>query len=94
MPVKSERLEMRISTEHKRLLEQAAAIRGQPLSSFAIARLVEDAEAIVRAHQTTALSRRDQHLLLGLLQSPPAPGRALKAALKSWSRNRRKLGRA
>lgn len=94
MPVKSQRLEMRISVEHKRLLEQAAAIRGQPLSSFALARLVEDAEAVVRAHQTTTLSRRDQKLLLDLLENPPDPVPALKEAVKRWKRNRRSLQRA
>jgi uncharacterized protein (DUF1778 family) len=90
MPVKPERLEMRMSTEHKRLLEQAAAIRGQTLSSFALSRLLEDAEAIVRAHRTTALSLRDQHTLLEILGDRPEPSAALRTAVAAWKRNRRK----
>ena len=73
---------MRLSEDQKDLLEQAAAIRGQDLTSFALGVLLGEASGVLKEHQTRTLSRRDMRALLKLLEKPPAPNAALKQAVR------------
>ena len=79
---KSERLEMRVSQEHKDLIERAAAITGQPVTAFAISNLVERAEEILDRHQQTILSSRDQELFMEILDADEEPTAALVEAAR------------
>lgn len=73
-PKKTERLEVRISRLHKVLIEEAAALAGQPVASFAVSTLVERAESMVREHEVTRLSARDRKLFFQALdQAEPNP---------------------
>ena len=89
MAAKTARLEMRLSVEHKDLLERAAAVRGQPLSSFALSLLVDQAQAILEKQSSTVLSRRDQKRFLTIIESDEEPVPALKAAARKATRGRR-----
>jgi uncharacterized protein (DUF1778 family) len=82
MQTKSDRLDMRLTSEQKEDLERAAAISGQPLTSFALSHLLEKAWEIIERHQRTVLSVRDGQEFLKILDgaSPPAP--ALVKALR------------
>jgi uncharacterized protein (DUF1778 family) len=82
MTVKSERLEMRLPPELKDLLEQAAALSGQPLSAFIRFLLADRAQQIVDQHTHTRLSRRDQARFLAIIANEDEPAAALKAAVK------------
>ena len=88
MSLKSERLEMRLTAEHKQLLERAAALSGQPLSSFALSLLLERAREIMHQFEMTRLSVADQSTFLALLDADDEPTPALRAAAKSVKRNR------
>ena len=89
MAVKTDRLEMRLTSEQKELLERAAAISGQPLTGFALSYLLDQAHAVLERYQKTVLSRRDQEAFLGILAADSTPAPALKEALR---RNRARRG--
>lgn len=82
MPTRTERLDMRLTPEQKDLLERAASLTGQPLTGFALSNLVERAQQIIERSGRTLLSRRDAGKFLRLLEAPPEPVPALKAALR------------
>lgn len=82
MVVRTARFDMRLSKEQKDLLEKAAAIRGQDLTSFALGVLLDEASEILSRYGTRTISQRDMHELLRLIEKPPAPNAALKAAFR------------
>jgi uncharacterized protein (DUF1778 family) len=59
MPTKTERIEVRVTPEHKDLFERAAAALGQPLSGFAVTTLLERAREVLAHHHVTRLGIRD-----------------------------------
>ena len=73
---------MRLSEEQKDLLEQAAAIKGQDLTSFALGVLLEEASGVLKEHEIRTLTLRDMRALFKHLEKPPAPNAALKAAAR------------
>ena len=75
MATKTERLDVRLSAEHKELLEQAAAITGQPLTSFAVSFLLEKAREVIAQHHRTVLSRNDWDRFLEILETDEEPSR-------------------
>jgi uncharacterized protein (DUF1778 family) len=85
MATRSERIEVRLSAEHKSLLEEAAAMRGQSLSAFVVAEAVERA----RQMRQTLLSRRDWDVFLEILDREEEPAPALVAAARKHRRRRR-----
>ena len=88
MTTKTARLEMRLSSEQKALLERAAAITGQPLTGFALSHLLERAQEIMDRYQKTVLARRDRERFLSILESDAQPPPALITALRR-QKNRR-----
>lgn len=82
MATKTDRLDMRLTTEQKELLEQAAAISGQPLTGFALSHLLATARDLLERHRRTVLSLQDGRRFLELLGADEAPVPALTAALK------------
>lgn len=82
MPTKTDRLDMRLTGEQKELLERAAAISGQPLTGFALSRLLDAARELIERHQRTSLSLRDGRRFLEILEADTAPSPALVAALR------------
>ena len=86
MARKTERLDMRLSAEHKELLEQAAAISGQSLSSFAISHLLAKARELIEKHNRTVLSRADWERFQEILASDDEPSPALMRAAERQAR--------
>jgi len=82
MATKTDRLDMRLTSEQKDLLERAAAISGQPLTGFALSHLLEAARELVERHRRTVLSLRDGRRFLKLLEDDAKPAPALAAALR------------
>ncbi len=82
MADRAARIEMRLSEEQKEILEQAAAIKGQDLTSFALGVLLDEASGVLKEHQTRILTQKDMRAFLKLLEHPPAPNAALKAAVR------------
>lgn len=77
------RLEARMTTDQKALLQHAAALSGRTLSEFVLASAQEAAARVIREHETIRLSRTEQvAFVTALLKPRPPNARLRKAAAK------------
>lgn len=74
------RLDVRLSEDSKRLIEQAAGLLGVSVSSFTVATVVREAEEVVERFGMLRLSDRDRDIVLAALDNPPEPNERLRAA--------------
>jgi uncharacterized protein (DUF1778 family) len=81
------RLDFRIRQEQKSLIERAADLEGRTLTDFAIAALMDAAQAAIERATLTTLSARDARLFLNMLASNAGPNAALKAAAKRYKKS-------
>jgi uncharacterized protein (DUF1778 family) len=72
--------EIQVSSDQKSLIEEAAALSGQPIASFTVSAAVEVARHVVRGERALSLSPRDWEHFLHLLDNPPEPNDYLKRA--------------
>jgi len=79
-PTRDDRIELRASREEKRLLTAAATYERLDVTSFVLRSALPAAEAVVTRHERIALSARDSARVLALLEHPPKPTAALRAA--------------
>jgi uncharacterized protein (DUF1778 family) len=77
------RLEIRLDSKRKRLIEQAADLLGQSVSTFTISSAVRQASEVVERFGTLTLSDRDQDAFLKALDNPPRPRARLAKAFKA-----------
>jgi uncharacterized protein (DUF1778 family) len=80
--IATERLDFRVDPRCKQLIEQAAAVSGQTVSSFALATLLRQARKTLREERMLKLSARDGERLLAALESPPQPNEALRKLMR------------
>jgi len=80
--VRDDRIELRASREEKRVLAAAAAYERLDLTTFVMRAAVPAAAEVVARHERIALSVRDSARVLRLLEHPPKPTAALRAAAK------------
>ena len=78
MSTKTERIEVRLSAEHKAVIERAAALHGQSLSAFVVSEALEQA----RRTELTLLSPRDWKLFLEIMDRDEEPAAALTRAMQ------------
>jgi uncharacterized protein (DUF1778 family) len=81
MAERTQRLDFRLTSANRRLIERAAGILGQPLTAFAVQTLVEQAERVIAEETNRKLSARDWKRFLEILDDdevPPALARAVK----------------
>lgn len=81
---KEARVEFRVQSAIKELLERAASLKGQTLSAYALATLVEDARRIIERASLIEVTQRDHRHLLRLLDSDQKPNRALREAAQDY----------
>jgi uncharacterized protein (DUF1778 family) len=82
--VTSLHLDVPVHGSAKDIIERAAQAAGQTVGEFAAAALVEKAEEILRGPVVRPLSEADARRFLDLLDHPPAPNDALKAAARRF----------
>ena len=82
MAVKAERLDVRVSRKDKRLIEKAAQVTGQPVTSFVLASALESAREAIERERKTVLSERDWKIFLRILEDEAPPPPALVRALR------------
>jgi len=80
--VRDNRIELRASRDEKRVLTAAAAYERLDLTSFVLRRALPAAEEIVARHERITLTSRDSARVLELLEHPPKPTAALRAAAR------------
>ena len=86
---KAERLEARVTSEQKRLLQRAANLRGRSLSDFVIGAAQDAALRTVQEFGVITLSARDQQAFVEALRKPPAPNDKLRSAWKRYQKHAR-----
>jgi uncharacterized protein (DUF1778 family) len=87
---REERLDLRVSADHKRLIEQAATLSGLTVSSFILDTIMQRARAVVRDTIEIELTNRDRDRFLAALADANAkPNAALRRAAQ---RHKKLLG--
>ena len=83
------RINVRLPSELKQTIEEAASALGQTVSEFAISTVVREARQVLHNVQITRLSNRDRDRFLEALDAADAkPNTALKAAARRYGKLR------
>ena len=82
---RGERIELRATTEEKRLLTAAAAHERLDLTSFIMRNALPAAQDVMDRAERIVLSERDSQRVLALLENPPTPAPALMDAARRRS---------
>jgi uncharacterized protein (DUF1778 family) len=87
---KSDRLDVRLPTELKRLFEQAAGLTGQSVSDFVLGVTTRHAHKVIRDHKIIELSDKDRDIFLAALDRTEA--RPLPGLMRAAARHKRAVG--
>ena len=83
------RINVRLSSELKQTIEEAASVLGQTVSEFVISTVMQEARQVLQNAQITRLSNRDRDDFLKTLNAIDAkPNAALKAAARRYGKPR------
>ena len=82
--IRAARLEARMTTDQKALLQHAAALSGRTLSEFVLASAQEAAARVIQEHETIRLSRAEQIAFVTALLKPRAPNARLRKAAAKY----------
>ena len=85
-----ERLNFRLDPRIKQRAEDAAALLGQDLSTFAESALDEKAQAVIEREERLVLSERDFERFVDSLSNPKPAGARLKAAAEEYKTQSRR----
>lgn len=73
---RAQRLETRVTTEQKNLIERAAALQGRTITDFVLTSVQDAARRTIEEHQQLELSVRDSEAFVEALLNPrPVNGR-------------------
>lgn len=78
------RMEARMTTAQKSLLQHAAVLSGRTLSEFVIASAQEAAAKVIQEHEAIRLSRSEQVAFVTALLKPRAPNARLRKAAEKY----------
>jgi uncharacterized protein (DUF1778 family) len=81
---KNNRIDLRVTQEQKKILEQAACLKGVSLSAYTILHLLPVAQQDITAQERLMLSNRDRDLLMASLDNPPVLQGKLKSAVAKY----------
>jgi uncharacterized protein (DUF1778 family) len=79
---KDERIEFRVSSEMKTLIQQAASLQGVSTSDFLAITAYREAKKTVEEHEVIRLTREESERFVELLLSPTPPNEALRKLMK------------
>ena len=83
---RTERVQIRIAPEAKRLIERAAALQNTSVSGFVVNSALDAASHLVAEHERLVLDARDWGVFLDALLDPPEPSAALREATRTHAR--------
>lgn len=78
---RSERLEVRTTSDQKRLIERAAELRGTSVTDFVVSNIQAAAAETIREFESLSLRDEARKIFVKALLNPPEPNEALKAAV-------------
>jgi uncharacterized protein (DUF1778 family) len=79
---KSERINLRLKSSTKRLIERAAGFEGKTVSHFILTGALERAEKTVQGHEMMTLNAKNSKAFFDALATPVQFNRRLNAALE------------
>jgi len=80
---KPERLEARVTSEQKELIERAADLEGRTLTDFLVVSAATAAKKVIQEHEILMLTAQSRSVFLAALQSPPEPNAKLRELARS-----------
>jgi len=81
---RSERLEARVTTEQKNLIEHAAALQGRTVTDFVLTSVQDAARRAIEDHQRLDLSVRDSQAFVEALLNPPPVNDRLRDTVRRY----------
>lgn len=81
---KRARLELRSTDQQKAVIERAASILGESVTSFVLSTVLRDARRVIRDHSVTDLSVEDWTRFSTLLTADQEPSDALTQAARRY----------
>lgn len=75
-----ERLELRATSDQKRLIKRAAELTGTTVAAYTLSHVQEAAAATIRDFESLFLRDEAREVFVQALLNPPEPNEALKAA--------------
>lgn len=81
MPIKSERISLRLDTVTKQKIEQAAAITQSSINNFILTTTLAKADEIIRQHHEITLNNTDRYIFFDALSNPLSANSALNKVL-------------
>lgn len=82
--VRSERLEARITSEQKVLIERAAALQGRTVTDFVLTSVQDAAQRAITEHGRIALSIDESRAFVELLLAPPPVNDRLRETVRQY----------
>ena len=80
--LKKQRIDLRLTDDDKRMIEEAAAMSNQTITQFMVASASERAAEIIEQHRRLLLNKESWNLVMDAISNPPAPNERLKRAAK------------
>ncbi len=82
--IKKDRMQIRIDSHTKKIIERAAGYSHKSISEFVISHSLAAAERLLEEHEKITLSDADWEVFYDALANPPKPNKALKKAYKKY----------
>ena len=82
--LRGERLETRLTSEQKRLIERAAALQGRTVTDFVLTSVHEAARRAIEEHQRLELSARDSEAFVEALLNPKPINARLRETVRRY----------
>src|ERR1700745_2647143 len=81
---RAERLEARVTTEQKSLIERAAALQGRTVTDFVLTSVQDAARRAIEEHNQLALSVRDSEAFVNALLKPQPVNDRLRDTVRRY----------
>jgi uncharacterized protein (DUF1778 family) len=82
IPDKRERINLRLKSSAKRLIERAAVFEGKTVSHYILSSALKSAEETVQAHEKMASGEKDSRTFFNALSNPVSFNRKLTQAFE------------
>jgi uncharacterized protein (DUF1778 family) len=83
------RLDIRITTQAKDKIEQAAVVSNQTVTDFVLSSLLRASEEALQRHEIMRMTDRDRDLFLAALDAESLPNQSLRKAADKFKRQSR-----